>query len=63
MRRLTIEFRPAEWTRRNIDEMRTQLMRLGLAIDWARELATCDASYYRWEQAAFCPAVPAGAGV
>ena len=44
---------PAEWTRRNIDEMRTQLMRLGLAIDWARELATCDASYYRWEQLLF----------
>ncbi len=41
---------PAEWTRNNISEMRAQLMRLGLAVDWRRELATCDSSYYRWEQ-------------
>ena len=41
---------PAEWTRDNIAEMRAQLMRLGLAVDWRREIATCDASYYKWEQ-------------
>ena len=44
---------PAEWTRENIAEMRAQLMRLGLAIDWRREHATCDAEYYRWEQQLF----------
>ena len=44
---------PAEWTRGNIAEMRAQLMRLGLAIDWRREHATCDAEYYRWEQQLF----------
>lgn len=41
---------PAQWTRDNIGEMRAQLMRLGLAVDWRREIATCDASYYKWEQ-------------
>ena len=41
---------PAKWTRDNIAEMRAQLMRLGLAVDWRREIATCDESYYKWEQ-------------
>jgi leucyl-tRNA synthetase len=41
---------PAQWTAQNIAYMRRQLQQLGFAYDWDRELATCDPSYYRWEQ-------------
>lgn len=41
---------PATWTRQNIAVMRDELKSLGLAIDWTRELSTCEPSYYRWEQ-------------
>ncbi|WP_288131903.1 class I tRNA ligase family protein, partial [Accumulibacter sp.] len=41
---------PAQWTYANIDYMKTQLKRLGFAIDWEREIATCRPEYYRWEQ-------------
>jgi leucyl-tRNA synthetase len=44
---------PARWTYDNIDHMRTQLKRLGFSYDWDRELATCDPSYYKWEQLFF----------
>jgi leucyl-tRNA synthetase len=44
---------PGGWTRQNIGAMRDQLKSLGLAIDWARELATCDADYYKHQQAMF----------
>lgn len=41
---------PAKWTRENIDHMRKQLQQMGFAIDWSREVATCDPHYYHWEQ-------------
>ncbi|MCM8613272.1 leucine--tRNA ligase [Accumulibacter sp.] len=41
---------PAEWTYANIGYMKAQLQRLGFALDWERELATCRPEYYRWEQ-------------
>jgi len=44
---------PARWTYDNIHYMRTQLKRLGFSYDWDRELATCDPTYYKWEQLFF----------
>ncbi|HRP10850.1 MAG TPA: class I tRNA ligase family protein, partial [Terricaulis sp.] len=44
---------PKGWTYDNIAAMREQLKLLGLAIDWSREFATCDASYYKHQQAMF----------
>ncbi|MCC6212220.1 MAG: leucine--tRNA ligase, partial [Burkholderiales bacterium] len=41
---------PAKWTRENIAYMKKQLRSLGFALDWERELATCDPGYYKWNQ-------------
>ena len=41
---------PDEWTFGNISSMKSQLNSLGLSLDWGREIATCDPSYYKWEQ-------------
>ena len=41
---------PREWTQSNIARMKAQMHRLGFAIDWTREIATCEPEYYRWNQ-------------
>ncbi len=41
---------PAKWTYDNIAYMKQQMQALGLAIDWSREVATCDPTYYKWNQ-------------
>jgi leucyl-tRNA synthetase len=51
---------PKGWTYDNIATMRGQLKSMGLAIDWSREFATCDPSYYRHEQAMFIDFIAAG---
>ncbi|HTI31597.1 MAG TPA: leucine--tRNA ligase [Sphingomonas sp.] len=51
---------PRGWTMDNIAAMRAQLKRLGLAIDWSRELATCEPDYYGQEQALFLDFFAAG---
>ena len=44
---------PKDWTYGNIEVMREQLKRMGLAIDWSREFATCDPEYYVHQQRLF----------
>lgn len=44
---------PGTWTYENIDQMRDQFKKLGIAFDWSREIATCDATYYGLEQKIF----------
>jgi leucyl-tRNA synthetase len=44
---------PAKWTYQNIIQMKGQFKRLGFSYDWTREIATCDPSYYKWEQMVF----------
>ena len=51
---------PGGWTRDNIANMKAQLKRLGFALDWSRELATCDPDYYGQEQALFLELYAAG---
>ena len=51
---------PGAWTRANIAAMRDQLKRIGFAIDWSRELSTCEPEYYGHEQALFLDLMEAG---
>jgi leucyl-tRNA synthetase len=44
---------PGGWTRDNIESMKKQLKRLGFALDWSREISTCEPEYYGHEQALF----------
>ncbi len=51
---------PAKWTHENIAIMRDQLKSMGLSYDWSREFATCDDTYYRFEQKMFLDFMSAG---
>jgi leucyl-tRNA synthetase len=51
---------PAKWTYANIAAMRKQLKSMGLALDWSREIATCDPSYYKHQQKMFLDFLQAG---
>ena len=51
---------PAQWTYDNIAYMKKQLVSLGFAIDWERELATCMPDYYRWNQWLFLRMLESG---
>ena len=51
---------PGGWTRQNIATMKAQLKRLGFALDWSREIATCEPDYYGQEQALFLDMLAAG---
>ncbi|MBH9578353.1 leucine--tRNA ligase [Inhella proteolytica] len=51
---------PAQWTYSNIAVMKGQMQAMGLAIDWSREVATCDPKYYKWNQWLFLKMLEAG---
>jgi leucyl-tRNA synthetase len=51
---------PKTWTYANIDTMKKQLQSMGLSLDWAREIATCDPSYYKHQQKMFLDFLKAG---
>ncbi|MGI6247116.1 MAG: leucine--tRNA ligase [Pseudochelatococcus sp.] len=51
---------PAQWTYANIAAMRKQLQSMGLSLDWSREFATCDPTYYRHQQKLFLDFLKAG---
>ncbi|MFG6486333.1 leucine--tRNA ligase [Roseateles sp. BYS78W] len=51
---------PAQWTYSNIAYMKGQMQAMGLAIDWSREVATCQPSYYKWNQWLFLKMLEAG---
>jgi len=44
---------PKDWTEKNIDNMKSQLKKLGLSIDWDREISTCRSEYYKHQQMFF----------
>ncbi len=44
---------PKQWTEKNIETMKSQLKKLGLSIDWTKEISTCSADYYKHQQTFF----------
>jgi leucyl-tRNA synthetase len=51
---------PKEWTYANIATMKSQLKSMGLSLDWAREIATCEPAYYKHQQKLFLDFLRAG---
>jgi leucyl-tRNA synthetase len=51
---------PRAWTYQNIEAMKAQLKSMGLSLDWAREIATCDPAYYKHQQKMFLDFLRAG---
>lgn len=51
---------PRTWTYQNISAMKAQLQVMGLSLDWSREVATCDPSYYKHQQRMFIDFLNAG---
>lgn len=51
---------PGDWTYRCIAQMRDELKMMGFSYDWDRELATCDADYYKWNQWIFLKMMESG---
>ncbi|MDB5599161.1 MAG: leucine--tRNA ligase [Xanthobacteraceae bacterium] len=57
---LALKTHPKTWTYANIAAMKAQLKSMGLSLDWAREIATCDPSYYKHQQKMFLDFLAAG---
>ncbi len=54
MQLFKINLHPGVWrTKKNISIMKSQLQRLGLSIDWDKEISTCDENYYKQQQIIF----------
>jgi len=51
---------PAEWTMKNVENMRRQLRTIGAVYDWSREVITCQPEYYKWTQWFFLKLYQAG---
>ena len=57
---LTEKKHPESWTYQNINTMKNQLLKMGLSLDWEREIATCHPEYYKHEQKFFIDMFKAG---
>ena len=57
---MTEKKHPESWTYQNIKTMKGQLLKMGLSLDWEREIATCHPDYYKHEQKFFIDMFKAG---